>query len=392
MSKFGSDPESSPSGRVTVAIDRIVPGGYGIGFAEGATFFVPLTAPGDVVSVSVLRRKGKIVWGEAVNVLEFGPSRIEPACVYYGICGGCDLQHLAYEAQIKAKREIVMDCLRRIAGIEMPEFAEFVVSSEEFGYRARVRWHCAGGKIGFRRRNSHEIVDIERCPILLDRLNDVLDKIGEASQELPPEMEASVDSGGNAGLSPDIFNSSPELETEVAGEEYRYSADCFFQANTTMLEPLVKAAVQGLSGERSLDLYCGVGLFTLPLARRFGEVVGVEGSDVSASFARLNADNAGLKNISIYNRNVELFCSIDVLNEYDAVLLDPPRSGPAPALIANLAKSDVRTVSYVSCEPSMLARDLKILLAGGYRMSEFTMLDLFPQTHHVETVVRLIRQ
>jgi 23S rRNA (uracil1939-C5)-methyltransferase len=391
MSNSNSDRDNS-SEIVAVAIDRIVPGGYGIGFAEGATFFVPLTAPGDVVSVKVIRRKGKVAWGEAVEVLEIGPSRIEPECRYYGVCGGCDMQHLNYDAQIETKRKIVSDCLRRIAGIEMPNLAKFVVSPKEFGYRTRVRWHTSEGKIGFRRRNSHDVTNVEHCPILDDGLNRALEKIREATPGLPAELEASTDSEGNTGLSPDIFESSPELLTSVAGEEYRYSADCFFQANASMLEPLITAAVGGLSGKKALDLYCGAGLFTLPLARRFEEVVGVEGSSVSSKFARLNAHNSGLLNISIYGRNVELFCSIGVMNEYDTVVLDPPRSGPSPALIANLSKSDVRTISYVSCEPSILARDLKMLLAGGYSVSDLTMLDLFPQTHHVETVVRLNRQ
>ncbi|QQS33807.1 MAG: class I SAM-dependent RNA methyltransferase [Acidobacteriota bacterium] len=379
--------------RVTLSIDRIVPGGLGIGFADGMTFFVPLTAPGDVIVAEVTRRKGKIAWCEIEELIESGPQRIEPPCPHYGLCGGCNFQHLTYSEQIAAKREIVRDCLRRIGGIEMPDLAIVFESPKQFGYRTRVRWHTDGDRdaVGFKRRRSDDVIIVDNCPILSDGLNLVLAKSDVLGNDLPDELEASADDQGKVVFSPNIQGSDSELSRIVAGLEYRYSAECFFQANSAMLEPLVTAAVEGLAGERALDLYCGVGLFSLPLAQKFDSVDAVEGSSPSAEYAIANSKRAGLTNVNVQTSDVELFCTDGVLGKYDAVVLDPPRSGPPQALIANLATSGVRTVSYVSCEPSILARDLKTLLAAGYKITGFTMLDLFPQTHHVETVVRLVQ-
>lgn len=379
--------------RITLSIDRIVPGGLGIGFADGMTLFVPLTAPGDVIVAEVTRRKGKIAWCEITEVIKGGPGRIDPLCPHYGVCGGCDFQHLSYSAQIGSKTDIVRDCLRRIGGIEMPDFSVFVESLKQFGYRTRVRWHIANERdaVGFKRRRSDNVIVVDHCPILSDGLNSVLDKSELIGKDLPEELEASADDQGKVVFSPDIPRSGSELTRTVSGFEYRYSAECFFQANSAMLEPLVTAAVEGLAGERALDLYCGVGLFSLPLAQNFDSVDAVEGSPISAEYAMANSNLSGMTNVNVQRSDVELFCADGVLGMYDAVVLDPPRSGPSQTVIANLAASGVRTVSYVSCEPSILARDLKTLLAAGYKISAFMMLDLFPQTHHVETVVRLVR-
>jgi 23S rRNA (uracil1939-C5)-methyltransferase len=379
--------------RVEVRIDRIVPRGFGIGFTEAITFFVPLTAPGDLVTAEISRQKGRIAWGEAVEIIEGGPQRIEPPCKYYGVCGGCDMQHLNYTAQLEAKKEIVRDCLRRIAGIEMPEFATVVPSPKEFGYRTRVRWHTdeRGGEVGFKRRNSDEVIAIDHCPILDDGLNTAINDVASNRGDLPSELEASTDTDGRVAFWPDINGDSSELSIRIAGEEYRYSAECFFQANPALLEQLIKAAIGGLSGGKALDLYCGVGLFSLPLARSFQNVSAVESSYPSVKFARKNVNRAGLANVDIHAANVELFLSTADLDNYEAVVLDPPRSGPSHGVVANLATSGVRTISYVACEPSILARDLKTLLAAEYSITEMTLLDLFPQTHHIETVVRLVR-
>jgi 23S rRNA (uracil1939-C5)-methyltransferase len=374
---------------VRLVIERIIPGGYGIAFLGGTTYFVPLSAPQDVVLAVETARKGNTAWAEIVQVIEPGPSRRDPPCEYYGICGGCDLQHIVHGSQADIKTEIVRDCLRRITGIDLPEFVTFIPSPKEFGYRTRVRWHCENGNLGFRERGSHRIVSISGCLVLCDELNEVLHKIRRSGRAVSGSIEASSDGKGNFVSDLPGVGEGRDLAVKAYGETYKFSAECFFQSNLGMLEPLIAAAVEGLNGNSALDIYSGVGLFTIPLARRFREVVSVEADPNSMRHARDNAELAGLTNILAVEDRVERFCQNSDLKSFDTVILDPPRSGPSKELVLKLANSELRNISYVSCEPSILARDLKVLLAFGYEIMEMRILDMFPQTHHVETVVRL---
>ncbi|MBL8183057.1 MAG: class I SAM-dependent RNA methyltransferase, partial [Blastocatellia bacterium] len=171
--------------------------------------------------------------------------------------------------------------------------------------------------------------------------------------------------------------------------EYAFSARNFFQGNQSMVGDLVRLATDGLSGETALDLYCGVGLFALPLARSFKNVIGVEEDGEAVKFAKQNKARASMSNVEFRRSGVRDFLLGHELGKTDLVLLDPPRSGAEPGVIAHIAKMRPSTIVYVSCEPSILARDLRELLDAGYKIDSLTGVDLFPQTHHVETVVRL---
>ncbi len=176
----------------------------------------------------------------------------------------------------------------------------------------------------------------------------------------------------------------------TAGDfKYSYSAQSFFQGNQSLIEQLLETALSGASGERALDLYCGVGLFTLPLAKKFSQVIGVEGNERAIEFATRNAENARLENVSFAAESVGEFLAGHQLDGTDFVLLDPPRTGTEKDVINKIIKLRPQNISYVACDPSMLARDLRQLIDGGYMIVSITALDLFPQTHHVETVVRL---
>ena len=175
----------------------------------------------------------------------------------------------------------------------------------------------------------------------------------------------------------------------VGGESYTCSAEVFFQANQLLLGELVDAAVGTTGGGTAWDLYCGVGLFTLPLARRFENVIAVESHPKAAEFAARNVDNAGLSNVEVVNSTVDGFLANIRSTDIDLVLLDPPRAGDDREVIDAIARLKPARVSYVSCEPSILARDLRVLMDAGYKIDKITALDMFPQTHHVETVVHL---
>ena len=182
-----------------------------------------------------------------------------------------------------------------------------------------------------------------------------------------------------------------EISFTAHGEKYLHDATSFFQGNPFLIEQLIEAAVAGAGGDFALDLYCGVGLFTLPLARKFRRVTGVEGYDKAVDFAEKNVEQARLANVEFHRENVGEWLreNAEKLKNLDFVLLDPPRAGTEKETIANLLKIRPRQISYISCEPSTLARDLKMLTENGYAIESITAFDLFPQTHHVETVVRL---
>jgi len=385
---------------IDIRVEKIVPRGLGLGFAENLTVMVPLAAPGDELRVRITELKKRLAFAEIVEIKAPGPARIKAPCPYFGRCGGCDFQQLTYEAQLEAKAGIIRDCLHRIGKIEYGGEIRVVPSPNEFGYRSRARWHLDREKkaIGYMARDSHTVIDILECPILAPDLQGILQATrgnvnwegmwGETAQ-----IEAAAgDQGSASAYSPDLPEAASEILLELNGDSYAFSAQTFFQANKGLLPALIEAATHGAPGRLAFDLYAGVGLFSLPLARRFERVVAVEGSAVSVGFARRNAAGIAGAPISVVNQGVDIFLAEYHGDRPDLILIDPPRSGPESTMIDVMASLDPAEISYVSCEPSILARDLRILIDRGYEIEKLTALDLFPQTHHVETVVRLRRQ
>ncbi|MBA3600093.1 MAG: class I SAM-dependent RNA methyltransferase [Acidobacteria bacterium] len=383
---------------IDVTIEKIVPNGFGLAFAENLTVFVPLSAKGDRLRVRINQLKGKTAFAEIVEILKPSPDRIEPRCRYFGRCGGCNFQQMTYKAQLEAKVGILRDCLTRIGRINYEREIPIVGSPRDYEYRSRAGWHLDSRekKFGYFQRKSHAIIDVETCPILAPELEQTL----KSFRRNPPwesfwskivEVEAATAGGETSVYSAEIIEPVREISFTANGEKYFYDATSFFQGNSFLIEPLTQIALGAASGKTALDLYCGVGLFTLPLARRFELVVGVEGSERAIDFAEKNAENARLPNVKFHREDVSDWLKENAKNlkNLDFVLLDPPRSGTEKETIENLLRLKPKEISYVSCEPATLARDLKILCDDGYSIDLITVLDLFPQTHHVETVVRL---
>jgi len=383
-----------------VRVERILPGGVGLAHAEGATLFVSLAAPGDLARVRVDSVKGRAAFASIVEVLEPSHSRVEPPCPYFGRCGGCDFQQLNYRAQLDAKVEIIRDCLRRMAHAEPPSEIEVVASPEVWRYRSRARWqHDAVRRhLGYYERGSHRVCDVAECPVaappVAGRLARLRASMSEGTLPQAAEFEAVAGDEGVA-LEPPV---EPEDEREqvrhINDETYRFDAGCFFQINHALLAPLVEEGLRGTTegGETALDLYSGVGLFTLPLARRFQHVIAVEGNPASARYARRNLADASLTNARVENSSVGEWLShnASALSRADFILLDPPRAGAEPETVRGIISLRPRHISYVSCDPATLARDLRALLDAGYRLDSLRAFDMFPQTHHVETVVHLL--
>lgn len=382
---------------LTVRIEKLVPNGFGIGFVDGVTVFVTLAAKGDLVRVREWERRKNLVFAEIVEIIEASPDRVTPQCVHVGVCGGCNFQHLSYEAQLAAKAGIIEDCMRRIGKFELESPIEVVASPKPFGYRSRVEWHLDPKErlFGYYKRSSHDVVDVERCPVLMDDLNDKLASLRsemdwEVLEGSIPSIEASTASGDVSVFTDEILARTTEIFFNAAGETYRYDARTFFQGNPYLVDKLIEAAVGGAEGECALDLFCGVGLFTLPLARSFRRVIAVESNERSVEYVRRNAEAASLHNIEIEEDTVSHWVAeSDGERAVDFVLLDPPRTGGDKAALERIVEFTPKHVSYVSCEPATLARDLRFLCDSGYKIEKMTALDLFPQTHHVETVVRL---
>lgn len=380
-----------------VEVKKIVPGGYGLAFAENLTVFVVLAVAGDRLLVRLAEIKGKTAFAEIEKIIEPGPHRIQPPCPYVGRCGGCDFQQMTYSAQLEAKVGIIRDNLHRIAKIEYENDIGVIPSPREFGYRLRAQWHIDARhrEIGYYQRDSRNLISIEHCPILLPELDAELQRLRHEFDwtNFWPEKGAIDAACGDDGMlsvySADADLGDTEITFSAAGEKYNFAAHAFFQGNRYLIDALVSTALGDASGKNALDLYSGVGLFTLPLARRFGRVTAVEDYYPAVEFAQRNIVNAGLSNVELVSMPVGTFLSQFSSGAIDFVLLDPPRSGTEKKTVLDLIALRPSFVSYVSCDPSVLARDLRRFLDGGYEIESITAIDLFPQTHHVETIVKL---
>lgn len=384
---------------VEVTIERILPGGVGLAHAEGRTLFVALAAPGDVVRVRLDRVRGKIAFATIAEVIKPSPVRSEPPCPYFGVCGGCDFQQLTYQAQLDAKVEMIRDCLRRIANVENPPEISITPSPAEWHYRARVNWQIdpRTKALGFFERGSHRICDVADCAVLTPELQQTLERLREGAASLPGNLFELEAAAGDDGVS---FNPSfagfptANITRQIGAETYQFSAETFFQTNEALLEPLIAEVTNVARGRTAIDLYCGVGLFTVPLARRFGLAGGIEGNPAAAIFARRNLERAQLPNGKVATQPVAewLHAYAASFAPVDLLVLDPPRTGVEDGAIQGMLKLKAERITYVSCDPATLARDLKELFAAGYELRSVKAFDLFPQTHHVETVAKLERR
>jgi tRNA/tmRNA/rRNA uracil-C5-methylase (TrmA/RlmC/RlmD family) len=384
---------------IEVLIERILPGGMGLAHASGRTVLVALAATGDRARVRIESVRGKVAFARIVEIIEPSPLRIEPPCPYFGRCGGCDFQQMNYSAQLEAKVGIIRDCLRRIARIELPAEIPITPSPLEWHYRARAQWQhdAARKRLGYFERGSHKVCDIAECPVLLPELQQTLSGLRERMKAYNLAAEDFQAVAGDEGVSlyPALDDSETlEASRRIGGHRYRFSASGFFQINQSLLPELVSCAINDAQGEEAVDLYCGVGLFTLPLARRFKRVTGIEGNPSAAAYARRNLSEAELENATIECSGVAEWLGANAAAHapVDLVLLDPPRAGLEEGAAQGLLQLRPRRITYVSCDPATLARDLREILAGGYTLNTLSAFDMFPQTHHVETVVFLQRQ
>jgi 23S rRNA (uracil1939-C5)-methyltransferase len=387
-----------------VTIERIVGEGRGIGFADGYTIFVPLTAPGDTVHASIIRKQGKVLHGELLEVVVPSPVRIEPRITDPDQIGGADLQHIAYPEQLRIKAGIVEDSLRRIAKLDNIPAITVKASPNEWGYRSRAEFQVdhEHKRIGYFAPNSHRVVDVAESPVLTQPVQDQLTALRDdfAAGIVPPGAKEYRAVAGDLGsvLEPTTTNRSKLVQTTVGGHVFRYTAECFFQANIPVAEQMLKSVLRIAELARkspgiAIDLYSGVGLFTVPLAKRFPRAIGVESHQAATTYGAENLELAGQKNGRMVAAPVERWMAGDrsPLGRVALLVFDPPRTGAGPAVIESIVRMKPAHIAAVSCDPATFARDVRGLIDGGYALRSVEAFDMFPQTHHVELVGHLER-
>jgi len=369
-----------------LTIEKLVYGGDGLARLEGKVVLVPFVLPGEVVRVEIDRAKNDLSRGRVIELLKLAANRVQPGCEYFGRCGGCQYQHMDYAFQLEQKREILREALRRVGKIEFGGEIG-LISGEPWHYRNRVQLHIQEGRIGYFAQHSRDLIKIDHCPIASAKLNESIPKIDAHGITTGLELftnESDVQVNVLDRVPRPALQSLAALgvTTPIEYEGFQVSRNSFFQVNRFLIDRLVECALGEADGETALDLYAGVGLFSKKLAERFAKVTVVESG---ASAFRDLEHNFGPGAI---NANVEDYLS--ALEEApDFVLADPPRAGLGKQVVQELARLRPPRLTIVSCDPATLARDLHGLAAENYRIEQLTLVDLFPQTFHLETVVRL---
>lgn len=391
-----------------VEIEKLVYGGDGLARRDGQVIFTPYVLPCERAAVETVRQKPGMLWTRPADILQPAAERVVPPCPYFGRCGGCHYQHATYEYQLRAKRDILLEMLRRVGKIEAPVEIG-IVSGEPWQYRNRTQFHMDRGRIGYLEARSHALCPVETCPISSPKINEILKVLVEMVRDRRwPAFLRSIEVFTNET---DVQINVKETDRPVArrffewcaeripgmvsgvldytldGLAFRVSSSSFFQVNRYLAPRLVEVALEGASGASALDLYAGVGLFSIPLARRFGEVVAVESGAGAVRDLRWNAEQAGVTLTAVQQDAEAYLAGLERAPEF--VLLDPPRAGIGKEMVRRLCELKPRALVLVSCDPATLARDLAGLLGGGYVLRKVTFVDLFPQTYHLETVAAL---
>ncbi|NER35981.1 MAG: 23S rRNA (uracil(1939)-C(5))-methyltransferase RlmD [Oscillatoria sp. SIO1A7] len=459
---------------VEVAIADLSDSGDGVGRFGERVVFVPNTVPGDKILARLIRVKPKYALGKVQEILEPGSSRIRPNCIVADKCGGCQWQHIAYDLQLQAKKNLIVQALERIGNIDEPPVKPVLPARVPLGYRNKATYPLGlsnSGQVqaGYYQKGSHQLINLNRCPVQDDRLNPLLQEIKQDIQKrgwsiynellhsgevrhlslrigrrtgemlltlvvrsgpmspLPANLELNklplsgieeqarqwldrypqlvgVCLNVNPARTNAIFGAKtfciagrPYLQELFAGLEFRLRPDTFFQVNTETAETLLEVILDRLDlqgNETSIDAYCGIGTFTLPLAKRVRQAIGFEVQLAAVEQARENASLLGLTNVRFEQGKAETLLlqlpQLAKIAQPDIVLLDPPRKGCAISCLDALLKIRPRHIVYISCQPATLARDLKILSQGGYRIDCVQPADFFPQTPHVESVAFLV--
>ena len=384
---------------IKLTLDDMAFEGAALGRVDGQVVFADYGIPEEEVVVQIESSRRHFLEGRVVEVLSPSASRIDPPCPYFGRCGGCQWQHIAYDEQLKLKQHVIHDQLRRIGKIAEPPVSPTIPSSRPYGYRNNARFSTGDdGSLGFITRGpaGREFLRIDKCMIMHPTINEILEKLQGHGADLHQVVIRIGERTGDMFVQPDmsdrtaaVESGQPGYDEKLGGERFTVSAPSFFQTNTMQAEALIRLVIDRLTltgSETIVDAYAGVGTFAKLLAPHAGKVVAIEESASAVIDARKNV--AGIANIEYHQAKVEhVLGDLDITP--DAIILDPPRSGCHKRTLKAVLKFKPGTLIYVSCNPSTLARDLRTLIDGGYELQDVTPVDMFPQTYHIESVTTL---
>jgi len=391
----------------TLDIEKMVYGGEGLARKERQVVLLPFVLPGERVEAGEFERSGGVMRAHPDQVLDKSRDRVTAPCPYFGRCGGCQYQHGTYEAQLNWKRAILAETLQRVGKINAPDQIQ-VIAGEPWNYRNRVQLHSDGERLGYQEAGSRKLCPIDHCPISSPKINDAIGILSRMIRDRRwPRFVKSLELFTNeSGLQVNVLESSRPVAKHffdwcaeqipgfvpgpldyTAGDFcYQVSGRSFFQVNRFLVQQLVDDVIGDASGGEAMDLYSGVGLFSLPLARRFGRVMAVESGAGAVRDLLHNSGRAGLS-IEVHQSNAEAFLD-QARATADFVLADPPRAGLGKRAVRRLLELRPRLLTIVACDPATLARDLALLIQGGYHLDQLSLIDLFPQTYHIESIAR----
>lgn len=408
-----------------IPIKKLIYGGYGLAEVKGKTLMVEYALPEEIVDVEVIQEKRDYILGKANRIIKPSPVRRSAPCPYYGVCGGCQLQHMEYLDQVRSKEEILLETLKRIGKIEVKSL-EASLFSEEFGYRVKAQFKVAEGFLGFYERRSHNIVEIDQCLLLHPSMKELIPSLKELSRKLkglkeveviysPTEDEFLIKLFSQEDIAKEKIKKLAEhlLPKKVVGiglyKEgkvyslgrdftflrigpylYRLSMDSFVQVNYKLWEKFIEAAIPEESFNRVLELHCGIGFFSLFLAKRSGFLMAYDSNGRAVKDAEYNAKVNSVGNVSVGKEKSSSALKKHAGDIIDLIFLDPPRSGLSEGEAHLILQNKPRHLIYISCEPTTFARDLKVLIKGGYSLASLRMIDNFPNTYHIEAIAHLV--
>lgn len=370
-------------------VQAIAKGGAGIIHETDKTIFIPGVIAGETVEYAAVSRRKSFWQGKLLRVLEASPQRVEPPCPHYYECGGCNLQHMSYDEQLRSKSEILLANLKKIAGLAIPA-PPAILSSRPWRYRSKSEFQVRDGVAGFFKKESHQVVPISQCLLLPDAVESFfLDQrpviSGQVNAQLRVisngrELAARLETPGGQGA---WLSSGHSVCFAAAAYKYQLGPDHFVQANLFQLQPmldLLEKTLDGMNPATAADLFCGCGFFTLPLASRCQSVLAVENDPQNLSGLRANLELNRVDNVRVVQADV-LQADLPPAELYVA---DPPRGGLSARVIAAMAASGAETIVYFSCDSATFARDLRLFSGQGFSLRELQLLDNFPQTDHFE--------
>ncbi|GKS57631.1 putative RNA methyltransferase [Nitrospira sp.] len=425
-----------------VEIEKLVQGGYGLARQDGRTIFVRGAIPGETVEVVIGQTHKHYQEAVMKRVVETSSDRVSAPCPVYGECGGCQLQHIGYDAQLRLKREMLLETLARVGKVALPEISPIIPSTQIYGSRSVVRFGVlkqgTGLALGFHRESSHALVPVTDCLVLPDILRNIVTGLSKrlANVSKPPCRIESIEIRLSSTFGQAVLSLRSQARSKrqaeilfglcakipgvvgcivmgtaavrnarwVHGQEWiaerlddmvvRISDQSFLQSNWPVnraLSDLLIEWVAPAAGLRVLELYAGVGTLGLPLAKRGAFVTFVEGNRVALADARRAANGNHVGRCRFRPVAAETFLVTATPGEYDVVLVDPPRTGLRQEVLSGVLQLEAPRIVYVSCDPATLARDVARLASSGYRVTRVQAFDMFPQTSHLETVTELQR-